>query len=280
VDLERDVITWTLRGSWKIDGHEQWNSIQRGRRIQEELALELHAKARVPLHQCGIEDVQTFQRFLVGYQIHVISREYFNGIAYHGPTAGKKIYLYYHDNHYDVITSMTAFLSRIYFCTNCYKGYKPKKNTLATTYAIIVGNFTIKLKMIGYIVMIVNDISKDQHALISIRRRRHWETQHVPHITNIKTADNPWTNEWEIIPVGTSIVRLVKIIIHLNTSVTCYLWITTTDRRNRLTSFSILNVRKMTWSHVNKDTNRMTTENVFIANHRGVELSNISLIYV
>ena len=31
----------------KIDGHEQWNSIQRGRRIQEELALELHAKAGV-----------------------------------------------------------------------------------------------------------------------------------------------------------------------------------------------------------------------------------------
>jgi hypothetical protein len=41
-----------------------------------------------------------------------------------------------------------------------------------------------------------------------------------------------------------------------------------------------LNVPKMTWSSVNKDTNRMTTENVFIANHRGVELSNISLIYV
>jgi hypothetical protein len=38
----------------------------------------------------------------------------------------------------DVITSMTAFLSRIYFCTNCYKGYNTKEeNTLATTYAII-----------------------------------------------------------------------------------------------------------------------------------------------
>jgi hypothetical protein len=49
----------------KIDGQEQWNSIQRGRRIQEELALELHTKAGVPLHQCGIEDVKTFQRFLV-----------------------------------------------------------------------------------------------------------------------------------------------------------------------------------------------------------------------
>jgi fatty acid desaturase len=56
-----------------------------------------------------IEDVKTFQRFLVGYQIHVISREHFNGIVYHGPTADKKIYLYYHDNHYDVITSMTVF---------------------------------------------------------------------------------------------------------------------------------------------------------------------------
>jgi hypothetical protein len=49
----------------KIDGHEQWNSIQRGRRIQEELALELHTKAGVPLHQCGIDDVQTFQRFRI-----------------------------------------------------------------------------------------------------------------------------------------------------------------------------------------------------------------------
>ena len=44
-----------VRIKGKIDGHEQWNYIQRGRRIQEELALELHAKAGVPLYQCGIE---------------------------------------------------------------------------------------------------------------------------------------------------------------------------------------------------------------------------------
>jgi hypothetical protein len=76
-----------------VEGHEQWNSIRQSRRIQEELALELHTKAGVPLHRCRIEDVKTFQRFLVGYQIHVISREHFNGIIYHGPTAEKKIYL-------------------------------------------------------------------------------------------------------------------------------------------------------------------------------------------
>jgi hypothetical protein len=118
----------------------------------------------------------------------------------------------------------------------------PKKNTLAITYAIIVERFTIKLKMIGYIVKIVDDTSKDQHALISTARRRHWETP----ITNVRTANKPWTNEWGIIPVEASIARLVKIIIHLNTSAACYLWITTIDRRNRLTSFSILNVPKMT----------------------------------
>jgi hypothetical protein len=58
---------------------------------------------------------------------------------------------------------------------------------LAPTYAIIVERFTIKLKMIGYIVKIVDDTSKDQHALISTRRRRHREIQ----ITNVRNADKP-----------------------------------------------------------------------------------------
>jgi hypothetical protein len=66
----------------------------------------------------------------------------------------------------------------------------PKKNTLATTYAIIVQRFTIKLKMIGYIVKIVDDTSKNQHTLISTRRR-HREIQRGPPITNARTADKP-----------------------------------------------------------------------------------------
>ena len=44
----------------KIDEHEQWNYIRQSRRIQEELALELHAKAGVPLHQCGIKEAKSF----------------------------------------------------------------------------------------------------------------------------------------------------------------------------------------------------------------------------
>jgi hypothetical protein len=62
---------------------------------------------------------------------------------------------------------------------------------LATMYAIIAGRFTIKLKMIGYIVRIVDDTSKDQNALISTRRRRHLETQRASPITNVRTADKP-----------------------------------------------------------------------------------------
>ena len=73
----------------------------------------------------------------------------FQGIVYHGSTADMKIYLYYHDNHYNAITSMTAFLSRNYFFATVTKVITPKKNTLATTHVIIAGRFTIKLKMIG-----------------------------------------------------------------------------------------------------------------------------------
>ncbi|CAG2191938.1 unnamed protein product [Mytilus edulis] len=110
----------------RLDGHEKWNSIRQGRNIQGELARKLHNKAGVPFRRCGIEEIKSFQRILDGYQIHVVSKEHFNAIIYEGPTAEKKIYLYLHDHHYDVITAMPAFLSRNYFCTKCNKGYDHK----------------------------------------------------------------------------------------------------------------------------------------------------------
>ncbi|VDI44142.1 Hypothetical predicted protein [Mytilus galloprovincialis] len=99
----------------RLDGHEKWNSIRQGRNIQGELARKLHNKAGVPFRRCGIEEIKSFQRILDGYQIHVVSKEHFNAIIYEGPAAEKKIYLYLHDHHYDVITAMPAFLSRKLF---------------------------------------------------------------------------------------------------------------------------------------------------------------------
>ncbi|CAC5391666.1 unnamed protein product [Mytilus coruscus] len=60
---------------------------------------------------CGKEEIKTFQRVLDGYQIHVVSKEHCNAIIYGGPAPEKKIYLYLHDHHYDVITTMQVIVT-------------------------------------------------------------------------------------------------------------------------------------------------------------------------
>ncbi|XP_045215064.2 uncharacterized protein LOC123565260 [Mercenaria mercenaria] len=111
----------------KLDQHEKWNSIRQGREIQKQLAERLHKNAGVFLGPCGIDEIKKFQKALCGYQINIVSADHFNGIIYAGPDAEKKIYLYYSNNHYDIITSMPAFLSRNYYCTICGKGYDHKE---------------------------------------------------------------------------------------------------------------------------------------------------------
>lgn len=119
----RAIVTAKAR----LDQHEYWDNIRRGRNMQKQLAEQLHVKAGVALGQCGIKEIEKFQAVLPGYQIHVISQEHFNAIIYKGPEVEKKIYLYVHDNHYDIITSMSAFLSRVYYCTKCNTGYDHKE---------------------------------------------------------------------------------------------------------------------------------------------------------
>ncbi|CAC5379378.1 unnamed protein product [Mytilus coruscus] len=106
----------------RLDCHEKWNSVRQGRNIQMNLAKELHHNADIPLRRCGLDDINSFQRVLDGYQIHVVSKEHFNAIIYEGPEAEKKNYLYLHDHQYDVITKMPAVLGRSYYCTICNKG--------------------------------------------------------------------------------------------------------------------------------------------------------------
>ncbi|VDH97143.1 Hypothetical predicted protein [Mytilus galloprovincialis] len=61
----------------RLDGHEKWNSIRQGRKLQGESAKELHNKAGVPFRRCGVEEIKSFQRILDGYQIHVVSKRAF-----------------------------------------------------------------------------------------------------------------------------------------------------------------------------------------------------------
>ena len=84
------------------------------RRAQEKKARELHEAANVPFGPCGLPEVDLFQKYLTSYEINIVSGNHDSAIIY--PTKPStnnnvtSIYLYLHDNHYDVITSMPGFL--------------------------------------------------------------------------------------------------------------------------------------------------------------------------
>ena len=101
-----------------------------GRSTLERKARELHASAKVPLGPCGLPEVDLFQKHLTNYEINIVSGNHDNSIIYPPkPSTANNvtpIYLYLHDNHYDIITSMPGFLSLSYFCHKCRKSYSNK----------------------------------------------------------------------------------------------------------------------------------------------------------
>ena len=103
----------------RIQNHPQWDNIRKVRKIHGELAMELHHKAGVPLGVCGLPEVKIFQKALPDFQIHILAKEHFNSVIYQGPEGGIPLYLYCRDQHFDVITKITGFLDRSYFCLQC-----------------------------------------------------------------------------------------------------------------------------------------------------------------
>ena len=103
-------------------------------RAQERKARELHEAANVPLGPCGIPEVELFQKYLTNYEINIVSGNHDNSIIYSPkPSTSNNVtplYLYLHDNHYDIITSMPGFLSDVYFCHKCRRSYSHKLNHL------------------------------------------------------------------------------------------------------------------------------------------------------
>ena len=91
--------------------------------MQTRLAHDLHEKANVSIGPYGLEKVKQFQTYLSDYQINIVSKDHQNSIIYSGPEKEKRIYLFLHDNHYDVITSMPAFFARKRYCHRCKKAY-------------------------------------------------------------------------------------------------------------------------------------------------------------
>ena len=100
------------------------------KRAQEKKARELHEAANVPFGPCGIPEVDLFQKYLTNYEINIVSGNHDNSIIYPPESSTSNtvtpIYLYLHDNHYDVITTMPGFLSTVYFCHKCSQSYSNK----------------------------------------------------------------------------------------------------------------------------------------------------------
>ena len=109
----------------KLDNDPRDRHIRMSNRpLQARLARELHQNANVPLGPCGIEQAKLFQTYLSEYQISIVCKEYGDKIIYAGPEKDKRIYLYMHSNHYDVITKMPGFFARSYYCHTCKKAYE------------------------------------------------------------------------------------------------------------------------------------------------------------
>ena len=109
----------------KFDNDPQDRHIRMSNRpLQTRLAQELHQNAGVPFGPCGIDQAKLFQAYLTEYQISIVSKEYGNKVIHAGPEKDKKIYLYMHNNHYDVITKMLGFFAGVYYCHTCKKAYE------------------------------------------------------------------------------------------------------------------------------------------------------------
>ncbi len=111
----------------KVDKDKRYKALADHRKpAQERAARELHKKAGVPIGPCGISEVKQFQKSLPEYEINIVSMDHGNTIIYPecpSDVEVKRLYLYLHNNHYDVITTMPGFLNRSYFCHKCRKSY-------------------------------------------------------------------------------------------------------------------------------------------------------------
>ena len=121
----------------KIEKDPKYKQISNPRNPQQrERAFDLHEAANVPLGPCGIDEVKLFQNYLVNYQIIVVSGAHNNSIIYppQPPGTDEKpiISLYYHNNHFDVITTLPGFLKRGYFCQRCHKAYDHTSDHICT----------------------------------------------------------------------------------------------------------------------------------------------------
>ncbi len=108
----------------KYTASELKNGIKGGRKLQTQLAKKLHVESGVEVsdYGCTLDDIKKISDHLK-VQINVIDEEQFNELVYSTTNYDRKVYLHKSGNHFDVITSMPAFLCKDYYCHTCKKAY-------------------------------------------------------------------------------------------------------------------------------------------------------------
>jgi hypothetical protein len=113
-------------GQALADKNPKLKQFKDGQPIQKRLALKLYKSANVLPGPCGLREISKFQGVLGGYQIVVIDFDARNSVIYEGPRGNRKIILYKHGDHFNVINpeKLPAFHAKRFFCEKCKSFYQ------------------------------------------------------------------------------------------------------------------------------------------------------------
>ena len=108
----------------KFENCSDYRKLLKNVRFQKQAALNLCNNAGVSGTEFGLEDVAQFEKYLESYQLVIWSGNVNRpAIYYRGAPHSQQLHLFYLDNHFDVVSSLTALLNKPYVCKTCFKGY-------------------------------------------------------------------------------------------------------------------------------------------------------------
>jgi hypothetical protein len=74
--------------------------------------------------EIGLLEIKKIEDYLLDYQIIIFDNNQMNEIMYIGAQKEKKIFLFYHDKHFDVIRTQSGFYGKANYCFQCMNAYE------------------------------------------------------------------------------------------------------------------------------------------------------------
>lgn len=136
--LPRALVTAIAQKSTDKDERAKMRKNYKGIQTTETLKLIQNAGVTIPANGCGVPEIFLFQTYLTEFNITVYNfgcknnekgRDIiFDGRILNGKEFDKNsnINLLYHNNHFDVISSVTAAFCCSYYCEKCHIAYNTK----------------------------------------------------------------------------------------------------------------------------------------------------------